>query len=660
VEPNPGGYRPARIAAMLSCLGVCVISARATEVAVVRGKGDRGPFARAVESALQGAGIEFDTIKVGEVSTAVLPSYRVLVLPYFSQASPEETQTVCAYVQSGGKLIAFFRLPEELCQLLGVSLGPFLQDTPSHPFYAARFAPGELPGLPERMVQESWNIFTAYPTGNTRVIGGWVDAAGADSGHPAVFANDNGFFMNHVLTADEARAKSEFLLALIGRFVPEQWERSARKALGDFGKGERFTSVDSLRQRIRSRRAAGGLAPDAGTRAEQRVDEALALKAVAEGLCVEGKFPEVFAKARSASDTLTSAYYLLFPSRDEELRGMFVSSPNPAPDWKTVCQTLKACGFNAVFPYVGSAGIAHYHSQSVPTSPLVTEGADPLAECLAAAHDAGLKVFAWDNLFNVSDGDEGFRARMEAGRRLVPGVTGEASAYLCPTQPENQQLVVDSCLELVQGYAVDGLFLDYLRYPYRPGSRHCLCAACRRTFEAERGAPVANWPQDVIKGELADPFNAWQQQTISARLGGLRTALREARPGLVVSVAVFGWPDARKNVAQNLSAWLDAGSVDLPILMNYTDSASFFSKLAEGEAKEIGNRVPWCTALGAFSHAAQFASPVPLIDQIELTRKHGAGGFVVFKLNHTLLSEFLPALREGVTATDARLPAPRG
>lgn len=644
---------PARLVVSL----LAVSAAGAAEVALVQGRGDRGPYIRAVEAGLAQAGIEFDRLNLLDPAPEVLSAYRLMVLPYFSQATAQETEAVRSFVEKGGKLMAFYRLPVELCELLGISLGPFLQDTPTHPFYAVRFAQGEVVGLPERMIQESWSIFTAYPVGGARVVGGWCSADGQDSGHAAVFMNENGCFMNHVLTADDVRAKSDFLLAMVGRFLPQQWERSARKALGDFGKTQAFTSVEELQALIRARGGGQGLPPQTVEKAEKCVSQALATRQEAEGLCTQGKYAESFRQARTASDLLRSAYYLLFRSREEELRGVFIPSPNPAPNWETVCRQLRACGFNALFPYVGSAGMAHYRSALVPRSPLVThEATDPLQTCVRAAHQAGLSVHAWENLFNVSDASEGFRSQMESSRRLVPGLTGEASHFLCPTQPVNRAHVLEVCAELARSHELDGLFLDYLRYPFRPGSRFCLCPVCRAAFERDSGLQVTTWPADVVDGALAQRFNEWQQRQLTDWLLELRARLRELRPKLIVSVAVFGWPMARKNVGQDLLGWIDRGCVDMPILMNYTDSASFFEQLTKQETEEIRGRVPWCTAIGAFSHAAQFASPIPLIDQIELTRKHGASGFVIFRLNYTLLNEFLPALRQGITATQAKHP----
>jgi hypothetical protein len=72
--------------------------------------------------------------------------------------------------------------------------------------------------------------------------------------------------------------------------------------------------------------------------------------------------------------------------------------------------------------------------------------------------------------------------------------------------------------------------------------------------------------------------------------------------------------------------------------------------------EEVGGKLPVYIGIGAFSHAGEFASPVQLIDQVNLTRDLGGDGFIVYHLNQSLLDVFLPALREGVTATDAIMP----
>ena len=57
---------------------------------------------------------------------------------------------------------------------------------------------------------------------------------------------------------------------------------------------------------------------------------------------------------------------------------------------------------------------------------------------------------------------------------------------------------LESMLELVRKYHVDGIHFDYIRYPDLSG---CYCPRCREKFEARIGRKVEQWPAEVIAGK---------------------------------------------------------------------------------------------------------------------------------------------------------------
>ena len=81
------------------------------------------------------------------------------------------------------------------------------------------------------------------------------------------------------------------------------------------------------------------------------------------------------------------AFALASPSRDGELRGVWLHSPYGIADWgwdKTV-RVLAENGFNAIFPNMCWGAVADYPSEVLPVHPDVAVKGDQMALCLAAA-----------------------------------------------------------------------------------------------------------------------------------------------------------------------------------------------------------------------------------------------------------------------------------
>jgi uncharacterized lipoprotein YddW (UPF0748 family) len=209
-------------------------------------------------------------------------------------------------------------------------------------------------------------------------------------------------------------------------------------------------------------------------------------------------------------------------------------------------------------------------------------------------------------------------------------------------------------LEIPERYDVDGIHLDYMRYPHYHPDRYCFCGNCRAAFEASTGATVAQWPADVVDGPLKEQYSQWRKDVLTRFVRELRQELRTRHPEVSLSAALFGWPGARDTVGQDAAKWIDRGYLDLAVFMNYSADNAFYDKLVRLEQELVEGRTPVATGIGAFSHAACFGSPIELAEQISIGRRRQTDGFVVFKLTHTLTDEFLPRLSRCLSSDSAR------
>jgi uncharacterized lipoprotein YddW (UPF0748 family) len=179
--------------------------------------------------------------------------------------------------------------------------------------------------------------------------------------------------------------------------------------------------------------------------------------------------------------------------------------------------------------------------------------------------------------------------------------------------------------ELVRRYAVDGLHLDFIRYPGRDFdySRPALQA-----FAQRRGAA------DLL-GEPARAPAAWDEyrrEVLSALATRLVTVARAERPAVRVSAAVV--PDEVTAVSQKYQSWpswLADGLLDALCPMTYTpDSRIFKTQVAQARTR-LGPRQELWAGIGTYRLGVAGS-----VEKIRAARESGAQGVLVF--SHESLS----------------------
>ncbi len=134
--------------------------------------------------------------------------------------------------------------------------------------------------------------------------------------------------------------------------------------------------------------------------------------------------------------------------------------------------------FNVVYFQVRSNGTVIYPSKQEPFSPYFKGGTDmfpsydPLNFAVRTAHKLGLEIHAWFNTVRCFSGgdneilDSPSHLLKKHKNWVVKYRSDDGMSYwLDPGLPEVRNYVVDLLKELVENYDIDGINLDYLRYP---------------------------------------------------------------------------------------------------------------------------------------------------------------------------------------------------
>jgi uncharacterized lipoprotein YddW (UPF0748 family) len=578
-----------------------------------------------------------------DVTAERLQRAKVVVLPYNPHLPAQATDALIRYGQTGGKILAFYTVPQALYPVLHIGGGTHIAAPRPGYFSAIRFTDPVLPGAPKSVGQRSWNINAFKPdAGGCRVLAEWLDDQGKATGYPALLASTNTVVMSHILLTDDLANKQRMLLALVGYLAPELWTQATDSALARIPTLAGFTRFDQAAIQI----ARSG-------KDDPRVAEALVsarqLRASATEAAASRNYSKALDQAAAARQQLTRAFCTAQSALPGEFRAFWCHSAFGVEglDWDEAARRLAENGFTAIFPNMLWGGAAFYDSQVLPEASQVAQRGDQIAKCLAACRKYGLQIHVWKVNWNLGRAaPRAFVERMRQEGRLQANARGQEELWLCPSHPANQKLEIDSMVEVARRYGVDGIHFDYIRYP---DGDHCFCAGCRDRFQQATGIQIQTWPQDVLPGGPArQPWLDWRRANITAVVKAVSEQARSARPGIKLSAAVFpNWRTDRDEVGQDWKLWCEKGYLDFVCPMDYTPSNYRFDNLVTRQIQWAG-RTPCYPGIGVSASSSRFGID-RLIEEIDTTRRHQTHGFIIFNYGARESQELLPLLGLGTT-----------
>ena len=274
-------------------------------------------------------------------------------------------------------------------------------------------------------------------------------------------------------------------------------------------------------------------------------------------------------------------------------------------DVRRIVTDAAEAGFDALVFQVRGAASTLYPSSLEPRAPELTDAPvdfDPLRTALLAAHARGLEVHAWVNvvpswwgLVPPADPLHVYNRHPEwhwfDGKSHRQALSEGFYVSLNPCLPGVRDYIVAVLEELVRNYDLDGLHLDYLRFPNEP--------------PATPPGSHSDWPRDpatlwlyaqdtgLYPDQDRDRWDAWRSEQVTQLLRDIRAMVDECRPGLVLSAAVGSEPaQALAAHHQDVDAWIDEDLLDLILPMNYTsDLERFEERLERWEARSLATPV---------------------------------------------------------------------
>ncbi len=329
---------------------------------------------------------------------------------------------------------------------------------------------------------------------------------------------------------------------------------------------------------------------------------------------------------------------------------------------------LKEANFNTILFQVRIRGDVIYPSAIEPYNEMLTgkegkePGYDPLAFAIEECHKRGMELHAW--IVSIPLGTakhvrtQGKASVIKKEPSICKLYKGEW--YLDPGNPRTKDYLSNLVREIVNKYDVDGIHLDYIRYPDHPA-----------TF------PDKDSYRKYGKGlSLA----AWRRENITAIVRSVYKTVKSMKPWVKVSSSPIGkfrdtsrysskgW-NAYYTVYQDAQGWLKEGIQDILFPMMYFSGNQFYPFALDWQEQSNGRYI--VPGLGIyFLHPSEKNWALDEIErQINFTRKEGLAGQAYYRAKYVadntkgLLDEMAckyyayPALSPVLTWIDSIPPA---
>ena len=317
---------------------------------------------------------------------------------------------------------------------------------------------------------------------------------------------------------------------------------------------------------------------------------------------------------RSAGDENRASKFI----EDGEMRAEWVSTVSNL-DWPEVgnydvkvqkellkekFDFIEEQNMNTIFFQVRPMGDALYESSYAPWSKYLTgtlwenPGYDPLEFAIDEAHKRGLELQAWFNPFRIDSNSEKFNIDNyidelpeESPLKNNPDwiVKYNNYHYLDAGIPEVREYVIDTIIEVVKNYNIDGVVLDDYFYPYPSGG--------------------VEFPDEDTYEKYGEGFSSkdeWRRNNIDCFISELYSKIKNTNAEVKFGVSPFGiWRNGESVGGSNTSGlssyddvyvdsrkWIQEGWIDYIIPQIYWQfdyNSAPFATLVDWWAKQVEN-----------------------------------------------------------------------
>lgn len=605
------------------------------------------------QKALDGANVRYDELTDSDVDTGVsrLSAYKLIVVPLLVDLPQSEVAVLADYARGGGKLVitdgsgSLGSGGQSLANLAGVA--SCKQNTLKE---STRLVWPRQP-LPTTADFAIATVVTQLtPQAGAVSLATWQDAQGQEMGS-AIVKSGNYIYIGWAPGVQgEITSNAQLMAQALDELAPGITQQAAVQiSFADFQNISQ--ELDYLGKRtdeaIKTAKQAEFSVPLKTIQASY--DSALEHVKNFNTAYSERRFLEADEHNQKARQDFAMAFAQSMPVRPVESRSIWLDrgtivATRGVKGMAALFDKLQAAGVNIVYFETNNAGFTMYPSAMATQNP-ETLGWDPFGTALSEAKKRGMELHAWFWIFNVgnakhnpiigkeadypgpvlSSHDFAWALASATGSFLPPK---QYEYWLDPSNPECRQYIKNLIFEVIGKYpAVDGIQLDYIRYPFNNrGSEMGYNWLGRQKFERETGLSL-----DRLDEDTRQMWIHWKANNVTSFVKEMSDSLRAAKPGIRISAAVYGMPRRlRMNaIQQEWEVWVANGWVDTLNPMTYVASPK--------ELNEVAGYVRESTADKALSLpglSIRQLDTAGLIEQLDTARIVGTLGTTMFAAAH--------------------------
>lgn len=360
--------------------------------------------------------------------------------------------------------------------------------------------------------------------------------------------------------------------------------------------------------------------------------------------------------AKSSIEMSKIAINYSLPYIENELKGTWIrpTEKNQAEVRKTL-DSMKSIGINTIFLETYFHGYTIFPSRTMRSynfteqNPIFS-GFDPLKAYVTEAHARNMKVHIWFESFYVgnkhpsNDPNSILSIRPEWGNKNKANASKEGYVshpvehngyFLDPANPEIHNFLVLIVKEIISDYDVDGVNLDYIRYPSSQkatsagyeASNWGYTAYAREEFKKLYGIDPVNIKYG--KDAMWYKWNEYRQNKITVYLSKMHKA---AKNKVMLSTVVFpDYKTALETKQQNWIRWTNSDYLDTitPLILT-SDDALFEIMLKEIKTKMSSSVNIYPGLFVGFMEG----EAEDLLKQINVSRSLKSNGVILFDWAH--------------------------
>ena len=201
-------------------------------------------------------------------------------------------------------------------------------------------------------------------------------------------------------------------------------------------------------------------------------------------------------------------------------------------------------------------------------------------------------------------------------------------AFLDPGIPEVQKYTRNVILDIATNYKLDGIQLDYIRYPDK---NFGLNNAARKNYK------------ETVLYEDADSWVKWKEDQISNFVKDLYQRLEIYAPSTILTAAVIANPsEAKERYSQDWFTWLEEGYIDFVFPMAYTTSDAALSGLYNIYPDDLHYKI--IPGLRAWSKNKSYDATM-INSKINMTRRFDFAGFSLYSYSGIIQNNYFKKLQ---------------